>query len=111
MAPYGVLLDCVKRVILLMHLLPAVCTVQYSADYPSLILLSLSTWQRCMCGISQSHLTTLRQDICPTSIGCFQFVRTKTTLFEASDKYQEGKKPSAVDLLEHTMIETSREGI
>jgi len=49
--------------------------------------------------------------MCPTTIGCSQFVRAKITLFEASDKYQERKKFSAVDLLEHTIIETWREGI
>lgn len=84
--------------------------VQYSGGSPSLIFLSLSTWQMYACGISQGRLPTLKWEMCPTTIGCSQFVRAKTTLFEASDKYQEGKIISAVDLLEHTIIETWREG-
>lgn len=30
--------------------------------------------------------------MCSATIGCSQITRAKTTLFEASDKYQEGKK-------------------
>lgn len=109
-APHNLLLDYVKP--------ESFCwrtscqpTVQYSGGSPSLILLSLSTWQRYVCGISQSLLPTLKWEMCPTLIGRSQFVRDKTTLFEDSDKYQEGKKFFAVDLLEHTIIRTWREGI
>lgn len=52
MAPHDLLFDCVKP--------ESFCwrtshqpTVQYSGGSPSLILLSLSTWQRYVCGISE----------------------------------------------------------
>lgn len=41
--------------------------------------------------------------MCSTTIGYFQFVRAKITLFEASDKYQEGKKNSPLLIYWNTL--------